>query len=347
MQRTVAKRWYNNGGLFLYHFIRSNYITALWNWFMGLAGKAAEPVLFASVLYSGYQLVPGVPVLSPGMNALAFVTQQAALDIGGMGLIKLTKDEDPTKCTFARRIGVALIALMVINMIVATSGKVFTIPVPAMQFVEGLLLIVRSVFAVLFGHAIHTLKDEKTGENVEPRVDAIVSQALVYELQDLRAAQEAHRADLQQQLADMKVQSFIPPMVQESVQERVTDPVQYGLQDFGWSGVQEETQESVQSEVQDEVAPPLSNLVDLSARICARQSESLSASESCTDKLSQVKGRRSHKVPSGNDVTRKVHSILRKTPKTTAATLAEKLGISESYASKLKAQFNKEQEEGA
>src|SRR5215469_8106962 len=112
MQRTVAKRWYNDGGLFLYHFMRSNYITALWNWFMGLAGKAAEPVLFASVLYSGYQLVPGVPVLSPGVNALAFVTQQAALDIGGMGLIKLTKDKDPTKCIFARRIGVALIALM-------------------------------------------------------------------------------------------------------------------------------------------------------------------------------------------------------------------------------------------
>src|SRR5580765_5795052 len=126
-------------------FVRSNYITALWNWFMGLAGKAAEPVLFASVLYSGYQLVPGVPLLSPGINAIAFVTQQAALDVGGMGLIKLTKDEDPTKFKFARRTGIALIVLMVINMVVATAGRVFNIPTPAMQFVEGILLIIRSV----------------------------------------------------------------------------------------------------------------------------------------------------------------------------------------------------------
>src|SRR5213078_3613314 len=117
-----------NGAQLWRGFVKSNYITALWNWFIGLAGKAAEPVLFASVLYSGYELVPGVPQPTPSVNAVAFVIQQAALDVGGMGLIKLTKDEAPEKYRFARGIGIALITLMVVNMVVATSGRVFPIP---------------------------------------------------------------------------------------------------------------------------------------------------------------------------------------------------------------------------
>jgi hypothetical protein len=188
----------------LWHgFVRSNYITALWNWFMMLAGKASEPVLFASVLYSGYQLVPGVPQPTPGLNAIAFVTQQAALDIGGMGLIKLTKDEDPGKFKFARWIGYALIGLMVVNMIVATAGKVFAIPFPVMQFIEGILLIIRSVMAVLFGHAIHTLKDESI-DVLDLDIDAIVSQAIESETEQLRAAFTWQIEDLKQRLEEVE-----------------------------------------------------------------------------------------------------------------------------------------------
>src|ERR1700724_1002527 len=163
----------------LWHsFVKSNYITAVWNWCLGLAGKAAEPVLFGSVLYSGYELVPGVPQPSPGINAVAFVVQQAALDMGGMGLIKLTKDEAPEKYRFARGIGIALITLMVVNMVVATSGRVFPIPPQYMQIIEGILLIIRSIFAVLFGHAIHTLKSDSSDEKVSQSVEEIVSQAV-------------------------------------------------------------------------------------------------------------------------------------------------------------------------
>ncbi len=184
-------------------FVRSNYITALWNWFLGLAGKAAEPVLFASVLYSGYELVPGVPQPTPSINAVAFVIQQAALDVGGMGLIKLTKDEDPEKFKFARGIGVALIVLMVINMIFATAGRVFAVPVQWMQITEGILLIIRSVMAVLFGHAIHTLKDESI-DVMEPDIEAIVNQAIESESEQLKAAFEEQIEDLKQRLKEMQ-----------------------------------------------------------------------------------------------------------------------------------------------
>jgi hypothetical protein len=203
---TIVKRlnWSN-----LWHgFVKSNYITALWNWFMGLAGKAAEPVLFASVLYSGYQLVPGVPQPTAGINAIAFVTQQAALDVGGMGLIKLTKDEAPEKFRFARATGIALISLMVVNMVVATAGRVFPVPPQVMQITEGILLIIRSVMAVLFGHAIHTLKDDSI-DVADLDIDAIVDQAIETETAQLKAAYEALKQQMEEVKNQQPVQHFI------------------------------------------------------------------------------------------------------------------------------------------
>jgi hypothetical protein len=216
-------------------FVKSNYITALWNWFMGLAGKASEPVLFASVLYSGYQLVPGVPMPTAGINAIAFVTQQAALDVGGMGLIKLTKDEAPEKYRFARATGIALITLMVVNMIVATAGRVFPIPPQVMQITEGILLIIRSVMAVLFGHAIHTLKDDKQEEDSGQTVEQIVAQAVQSEAQKLSNFYQSKIAELEQALTTLESDFLasqertpepecVPPIVQENVQSEDVQP---------------------------------------------------------------------------------------------------------------------------
>lgn len=203
-------------------FVKSNYITSLWNWFLGLAGKAAEPVLFGSVLYSGYELVPGVPQPTPGVNAVAFVIQQAALDVGGMGLIKLTKDEAPEKFKFARGIGIALITLMVVNMVVATADRVFPMPSQFVQITEGILLIIRSIFAVLFGHAIHTLKSDSSDEEVSQSVEKIVSQAVLSEVQNLRTFYESKIADLEQSLSSLK-SDFLAS--QESTSEEILEPV--------------------------------------------------------------------------------------------------------------------------
>src|SRR5258707_14655309 len=76
-------------------FKQSNYITDFWNWFMTLMSKAAEMVLFGTVLYSGYQLLPGVPHVPASVDAAVFVIQQGALDIGGMGLFKLARLAQP------------------------------------------------------------------------------------------------------------------------------------------------------------------------------------------------------------------------------------------------------------
>lgn len=142
-------------------FKESNYITDLWNWLMTLMSKAAEMVLFATVLYSGYQLLPGVPHVPAGIDAAVFVIQQGALDIGGMGLLKLAKRAGLPKDSFPVRLGVSLVVLMILN--VALASVKHTLPMlPASVFVasETVLLIARAIVAVLFGHAIDGLREE-------------------------------------------------------------------------------------------------------------------------------------------------------------------------------------------
>ncbi len=201
-----------NRGAIWHGFIRSNYITALWNWFTMLAGKAAEPVLFASVLYSGYELVPGVPQPTPGINATAFVIQQAALDVGGLGLIKLTKDAGKEEFRFARYVGYALLTLLVVNMVTSTAGKVFAVPGQAMQVTEGVLLIVRSIFAVLFGHAIHTLKDEGIGTVPAPDIEAMIASIVEQKAEEIKAFYQGQVEAFNQRLEELQ-KPVIPTVI--------------------------------------------------------------------------------------------------------------------------------------
>src|SRR5215470_17518581 len=174
-------------------FKQSNYITDFWNWFMTLMSKAAEMVLFGTVLYSGYQLLPGVPHVPASVDAAVFVIQQGALDIGGMGLLKLAKRAKLAKDAFPVRLGMSLVVLMILN--VALASIKHTLPmIPGGVFVgiETLLLIARAIVAVLFGHAIYALREEY-GE----------STITVYEAHELQQAIEALAAELVRIQQDM------------------------------------------------------------------------------------------------------------------------------------------------
>ena len=76
------------GSRIKHSFAQSTYITAGWNWFMILAGKAAEPVLVMSVLYASVKLLPIVH-FPPQCDVIVFIAQFVALDIGGLSLNKL------------------------------------------------------------------------------------------------------------------------------------------------------------------------------------------------------------------------------------------------------------------
>ena len=186
-------------------FKQSNYITDFWNWFMTLMSKAAEMVLFGTVLYSGYQLLPGVPHVPASVDAAVFVIQQGALDIGGMGLLKLAKRANLAKDAFPVRLGMSLVVLMILN--VALASIKHTLPmIPGGVFVgiETLLLIARAVVAVLFGHAIYALREEY-GESTITVHEAHELQQCIDELSSklVRVQQDFHH-QLSSELASVR-----------------------------------------------------------------------------------------------------------------------------------------------
>src|SRR5215469_8719608 len=179
-------------------FTQSNYITDFWNWLMTLMSKAAELVLFGSVLYSGYQLLPHITHAPAQVDALVFVIQQAALDIGGMGLLKLAKRAGLPKDAFPVRVGVILVVLMILNVVLASLKQTMPMIPPGVFIgIETILLIARAIMAVLFGYAIHALREEY-GESTITIKDA---DALQQRIGELSRVQENLQQRLSSELA--------------------------------------------------------------------------------------------------------------------------------------------------
>jgi hypothetical protein len=190
-------------------FTQSNYITDFWNWLMTLLSKAAELVLFGSVLYSGYQLLPGITHAPAGVDALVFVVQQAALDIGGMGLLKLAKRAGLPKESFPVRVGITLVVLMILNVVLASLKQaVPVIPAAVFLWIETILLVARAIMAVLFGHAIQALREEygettitvKDAGELQQQVEALASKLAQVRLHFQQRLQR-EGASLHEQLA--------------------------------------------------------------------------------------------------------------------------------------------------
>ena len=226
-------------------FTQSNYITDFWNWLMTLMSKAAELVLFGSVLYSGYQLLPNITHAPAQVDAIIFVIQQAALDIGGMGLLKLAKRAGLPKDSFPMRVGVILVVLMILNVVLASLKQ--TVPmIPPGVFIgiETILLIARAIMAVLFGYAIHALREEygestitiKDAGALRERIEELSSE-LVQIQQDFqqRIEQQVHLLNARQVTADtivkQEVQTTIASLTPERLMTSLTGHIETLLQE--------------------------------------------------------------------------------------------------------------------
>lgn len=152
--------------------LRSTWVTAAWNWFLMLAGKAAEPVLTISVIYSCARLLPAVHMPLALDNAV-FVAQMVALDIGGLGLRKLAnqarRDGNEDGATLAGRVSTALIVIMVINVALSVLESIAPLDPNIVKGIEGVLLIARAVMAVLYAFVIHSLHADPGETMAQPQ----------------------------------------------------------------------------------------------------------------------------------------------------------------------------------
>ena len=165
-----------------YIFAQSTYITAIWAWFMILAGKAAEPVLVASVLYASVKLLPIVH-FPPQFDVMVFIAQFVALDIGGLSLNKLAdqakKEGNEEGAIQARRLSLALVVVMLIGVIMAGVDQIVKLDGQVGMVIDTILLIARAVMAVLYSRVIHGLRDDEN--ELEPTYSDEEIRALITE----------------------------------------------------------------------------------------------------------------------------------------------------------------------
>jgi hypothetical protein len=196
---TAQRHWYNDKELFLHGLARSNYVTAITDWFMGLAGKLTELVLYGTILYSCAQLYPGVD-LPTGLSLAVFLIQMGALDIGGLSLAKLARqareDGNFDGARQAETLSRWLIGIMLTGVVTVGVEHVVPIPGQAQTGVEIVLVVARSICSVLYGRVVHLLKGEATRVQRIPAVDVMQRlQTCTEQLQRI----EQHFTDFQQQ----------------------------------------------------------------------------------------------------------------------------------------------------
>jgi predicted nucleic acid-binding Zn-ribbon protein len=152
-------------------FRESTWITIAWEWLQKLLGRAVDLVLWVTMVYSGYQLIPGAPQASPGINSFMFIAQFIALDVGGLGLNQLGQQAGLPRSAFSRVVAYILIGITLVTITyagihhafeatVTVNGKAQIenlIPENVNRAVEVILVIARAIMTVFYGQAIKAL----------------------------------------------------------------------------------------------------------------------------------------------------------------------------------------------
>jgi hypothetical protein len=213
-----------------YCFAQSTYITTGWNWFLTLAGKAAEPVLVASVLYASVKFLPIVH-FPPQLDVVVFIAQFVALDIGGLSLNTLAdqakEDGNEQGAAWARRLSIALICILLAGVIMAGVDQVVHLDSQVATIVDTILLIARAILAVLYSRVIHSLhKDEPEPPietaNLETLVTEIVNAVMAEIVITVRQEMMVHVEQLlSQHTKDHVVPETTPTVTSETVMEMI------------------------------------------------------------------------------------------------------------------------------
>jgi len=138
----------------------SSWVTIAWDWFMTFLSRAAESVLWVTMVFSCYQLIPGAPQPPASVSNGVFICQFIALDVGGVGLNKLAQRQGLGRSSYVRMIASILIAVTLITVAYAGLAHVFPLDPTVTKAVEVTLVVIRSMMTVLYGQAIHDLKHQ-------------------------------------------------------------------------------------------------------------------------------------------------------------------------------------------
>jgi ribosomal protein S25 len=140
---------------------KSVVITDCWEVFKIYTGRLAEWILFGCMIFNIVEMIPGMnlwPVLTNSVMVITIIT----LDIAGFGLNSMA--EYARECGHveaakeASRVAKCLIGIMMVTLLLATSGLLFPMIKPYLVYGEDTLILVRVLLVVIYGHTIHKLR---------------------------------------------------------------------------------------------------------------------------------------------------------------------------------------------
>lgn len=137
----------------------SSWVTVAWEWLQSLLGRAVDFVLWVTMIFACYQLIPGAPVPVQGISVFMFVVQFVALDIGGMSLNQIGQRHGLDRWSYTRVVAYACILVTLSTIVFAgIQHAVPNIPDNVTKGIEVTLVIARSILTVLYGQAIRAIK---------------------------------------------------------------------------------------------------------------------------------------------------------------------------------------------
>ncbi len=147
---------------------KSEIISDAWEVTKAYAARLAEWVLFLCMVANIVEILPGVSI--PGAVSSAVLGIQAVtLDIAGFGLASMS--EHAKRCgnlAAARKgsiTGYCLIGLMLLTLLVVSIGHLWPVTLPVVAIIEKILLLVRVLMTVIYGHVIHGLRASHATQN--------------------------------------------------------------------------------------------------------------------------------------------------------------------------------------
>jgi hypothetical protein len=193
----------------------STWLTAVWEWLQKLLGRAVDLVLWVTMVFSCYQLIPGAPQPAPSVSTTMFILQFIALDVGGLSLDRLAQQQGLDRFAYSRVIAYILIGITLVTISYAGIEHAVKIDASVTNWIEVLLVIARSVMTVLYGRAIHALKE----------ADRHLRERLA-ELEELVPTLRSHLSTEQQQVSSLR-QHLSSVQQQVSSLEHELDSRQY------------------------------------------------------------------------------------------------------------------------
>ena len=136
----------------------SSWVTIAWEWLQSLLGRTVDFILWVTMIFACYQLIPGAPMPAQGVSVFMFVMQFIALDIGGMSLNQIGQRHRLDTWSYTRVVAYACISVTLLTIIFAGIEHAMTVDPEMTKGVEVTLVIARSILTVLYGQAVRAIK---------------------------------------------------------------------------------------------------------------------------------------------------------------------------------------------